>query len=402
MLAIALLAGWSLMPVDTAGYIGWYPSLALDSRDRPHIAYGSESPSYDLKYAFWNGSGWVIQAVDTAGDVGRHTSIALDSQDRPHISYHDAHPNYDLKYAFWNGSSWVIQTVDAAGDVGLYTSIAIDSRDRPHISYYYDWGGYDLKYAFWNGLTWVKQTVDILGNVGLYTSIALDSHNHPHISYYEGGYGRVKYAFWNSSSWVIQIVDVWIGGVPTSIALDSRGMPHISYYNSTNGDLKYAFWNGSSWNIEIVDGSGLRAGYNGTDRALRIGSDDCPRIAYHRENPEDLFYAHRGCPPLEAEEGPGHGSGPQIIVYGQKAEVMTDERGTLSLYDPAGRALKSWNLEPGKSIIDWGRGLSPGVYILGLRTEKGRSRCLRWCPEATLSEAIILFQKGLIRPMAGY
>jgi hypothetical protein len=100
----------------------------------------------DLKYARWTGSEWSITSVDTAGDVGCWTSIALDSSDNPHISYYD-NTNNDLKYAYWTGSSWSITSVDTAEGVGCYTSIALDSSDNPHISYFYGYPHEDLKYA---------------------------------------------------------------------------------------------------------------------------------------------------------------------------------------------------------------------------------------------------------------
>ena len=52
----------------------------------------------NLKYAYRDSSGWHIEVVDTAGDVGWYTSIELDSLGLPHISYYDW-TNGDLKYA---------------------------------------------------------------------------------------------------------------------------------------------------------------------------------------------------------------------------------------------------------------------------------------------------------------
>ena len=48
--------------------------------------------------------GWHIETVDSTGDVGWHTSLALNSKDNPHISYWDG-TNSDLKYAYMESPS---------------------------------------------------------------------------------------------------------------------------------------------------------------------------------------------------------------------------------------------------------------------------------------------------------
>ena len=118
---------------------------------------------------------WQIETVDSAGDMGLFNSLALDSSGNPHISYFD-YTKGVLKYALLNASSWEIETVDSTefGQVGLYNSLALDSSGNPHVSYSYFWFS-DLKYAFWNGSSWEIETVDSEGVVGTHTSLALDS-----------------------------------------------------------------------------------------------------------------------------------------------------------------------------------------------------------------------------------
>ncbi len=172
-------------------------SIALDSLDREHIAFNMN----DFLYYSCDGT---VSCVDSTGDVGRFCSIALDSSGNPHISYNDW-DTWDLKYAYFNGSTWQIETIDTPGNVGFYISLAIDKNDHPHISYFIS-TGFDLKYAWHDGSDWQIESVDTEGSVGLYTSIAIDSLNNPHISYFDNTNKQLKYA------WLESTVEI---GLPT-------------------------------------------------------------------------------------------------------------------------------------------------------------------------------------------
>jgi hypothetical protein len=87
---------------------------------------------------------WDIDVVDDVGNVGWTTSLALDSEDRPHIAYFD-NTNDNLMYATFNGM-WHVVCVDDTGDVGIGMSLAIDEDDWPVISYIDSTNGY-LKVA---------------------------------------------------------------------------------------------------------------------------------------------------------------------------------------------------------------------------------------------------------------
>ncbi len=303
---------WDTDTVDSAGSVGWWTSIALDSSGGPHISY-FDRINLNLKYARqllpWL---WVTETVDSAGRVGEFSSLALDPSGYPHITYLDfvAMNNRDLKYARkLPGGGWKAETVDSEGDVGWFPSIAVDSSGQPHISYY-DFdngsGAGKLKYATRSTSGgWSIETVDSAGDVGAYTSIALDSSGRPHISYFDFTNGNLKYArractrvdgksgalgifcFWSKVT--VDTADVVSGF--TSIALDSSGLPHISYtvFGGGYSEVKYARrFSSGSWSLETVDTGGV-----GMQTSVALDSSGLPHISYPDNVNHTLKYARK-------------------------------------------------------------------------------------------------------------
>jgi hypothetical protein len=301
-------AGWgSSIAVDKEGT----PHIS-------YLRQGGFSDFPQLKYAHWNKTAWNIQTLGNAagqqdgGDQkwwvenvrdGALTSIALDSSDRPHIAYVDYNRapkmdktcyslpkshgqpdlvcklNLQLMYTSWNGTGWNAEPVDDTMYPkdqsalipaiytwhGLYSSLAIDGADRPHISYFSSWnrlcvngvipvGGSvfcdgqwigKLKYATNDGTGWKAEVVDETTNsVGLYTSLKVDKSYRPHISYMDWKTGNLRYATRSgATAWLKKIPDGQNSdtGRFSSLALDSRGLPRIVYMDYKNGHVKYVY-----------------------------------------------------------------------------------------------------------------------------------------------------------------
>ena len=189
---------WVREPVEPHGSnVGWWSSLALEPNYPyvPHISY-YDSTNDDSKHAWLSGTVWLSETVDSAGNVGAFTSLALNSSGNPHVSYLDL-TNDALKYAWLSDTTWLSETVDSTGQPPYNrgrSSLELDQADAIYISYYDATNG-DLKFAHFGGTVWIIQTVDRGGEVGQYSSLALDQAGCPHISYYDATNGDLKYAY---------------------------------------------------------------------------------------------------------------------------------------------------------------------------------------------------------------
>jgi len=165
--------------------------LVLDKSDQPLTCFFNKITG--LNYAYLSDKGWIPKHdVDPNLGAGTFPSLTLDSKDYPHIAYYDQ-INLALKHAYWNGVIWINETLDSDINVGKYPSIAIDQFGFIHISYYDQYNS-ALKYAFWNGSRWKIDTIDNDGDVGKFTSLALNKNGEPRISYYDATNGWLKFA----------------------------------------------------------------------------------------------------------------------------------------------------------------------------------------------------------------
>jgi fibronectin type 3 domain-containing protein len=249
----------SLEPLETRRLMAAQPPFAnatdndtaYDANGTLHVAW-YDTATGSLEYASRSASGvWSDQVtIDSitnlaAGQpgVGNYVQMAIDSQNRPAVAYIDSY-NADVKYASKDSSgSWVVKpVVETLGS--LYPSLAFTTGDTPFISYYVTTAK-DLKTARWNGSTWVKSTVDSTGDVGRSSSIqripgAADRFA---IAYEDNSTGDFKFAELSTAGlWNVTTVDSdpLAGGGFTSLAYDTNNNPAFSYYDSWTSTLKYA------------------------------------------------------------------------------------------------------------------------------------------------------------------
>ena len=109
-------------------------SLAIDSNDNLHVTYVDWTTNFDLMYMKYDNStsSWSTPfSIDSAGNVGEYSSLAIDSNDHLHVTYYDK-TNSSLDYMKYDNStsSWSAPvTLDNTDDVGRFSSLAIDSNN---------------------------------------------------------------------------------------------------------------------------------------------------------------------------------------------------------------------------------------------------------------------------------
>jgi hypothetical protein len=129
------------------------PEIAIDQYNRPHIAWqDNSSGKLQIYYKYWDGASWsslggssTAGGVSNGANVAQNPSLALDTSDRPHIawSYQRYSSNYDIYYKYWDGSAWQgIGSSSVGGGVSdnngssIGPSLCLNSYNIPYITWY--------------------------------------------------------------------------------------------------------------------------------------------------------------------------------------------------------------------------------------------------------------------------
>ncbi|MEM9888784.1 MAG: T9SS type A sorting domain-containing protein [Bacteroidota bacterium] len=244
---------WTFEHVD----FGAKPAIAIDKKDRPHIAYLLEDTPGFLKNAILQDTGFQITLIDQAYYYGP-LAIAMDSKGRPAIALHH-HDDEDEYIYRWDGAFWEALPVASEGHDGWDNAIAFDSQNNIHTSSIdpAQFGsGEGVEYAYFDGNVWTKESIQAgPAQYEFSTCIQVDQSDVPHLVFYDDIGDNLVYANRTSGAWENQTI-ANKGGMFASLVLDESNLPHISYYEQIEGDIgciHYTYFDGENWQDEVMD-----------------------------------------------------------------------------------------------------------------------------------------------------
>ncbi len=281
-------------------------SLALDSQGHPHIAYIYATMVNGwwkdaLIYAYHDGDRWHSKIVDSQmGDydnpssVYNIVSVAVDSDNRPYIAYMAHYSKFYLMLAHWNGTGWEKEQVRESWKTYKHISMSVASNGTVGIAFVAEGSSdYNLVYVKKVGDQWDGDIVGTWDNIKS-VSLTFDSNSNPHIVFvaYDGSDYYVKHAYNDGIEWKIEEIVNSTGTFPkvsfysVSVSIDAQDRVHVAFSDTTgDGSLVYAFCDNVScndtWFVETVVGGWVATGA-GVDSgvALDLSETGIPQIAY--------------------------------------------------------------------------------------------------------------------------
>lgn len=290
----ACTAGNTLATPDMTSSNGGQSAIRLNNAGNPVVAYFDFTNS-SLKIITCGNSacnaGNTTVTVDSVADVGRYPSLKLDSNQKPVVSYLDA-TNGKLKVLHCGNTLCTagnsVVSLPATGVAGYYSSLSLDASDIPTISYY-DLTNQNLTVVRCGDANCSNSNIinvpDSAGNVGLYTSLGLDDSSNPVVSYYDGIHGNLNVL--RCGSPMCGPNAVYVGDTATdvgrysAIKLDANGKPVVSYWDDTNGNLKLLHCGDTTCSQGNSITSPYTTGNTGWDTSLAIDTNGFPVISFY-------------------------------------------------------------------------------------------------------------------------
>jgi len=234
-------------------------SLDIDTNDYPCIAYAQYQQIgafWYIKYLHYNGTSWHSSVINDGNNLSdQGPSLAIDQKNHPHIAYYQAcDPLSDsVKYVYWDGTNWVFAWAESICMRSEQNSLSLtlDTFNHPHIGYC-KWPA--LYYSFYDGSSW--HTEGPIAGASCQIRLDLDSLNLPHVVYVDQMIFHPTYSYrdsvmWNLCGWVEPDTHVYTFR-SVSFCLDDNSEPHVAYVGISSDYDKMKYAKGTFVGIEEV------------------------------------------------------------------------------------------------------------------------------------------------------
>ena len=256
--------GWIKTPVDSIlgiitnywfsfGY--FYTSMALDTLNRPAIAFISWDPADSVFYVKcdrFNGITWDTTVVEYDSAWSPHVqpsdwspSLKINHNNTTYLTYYHIFSQYDtIKLARWSDSinNWIKEPSINEPYGGVSIEMGINQQDKPSIAHGVDVG---LCWSYFDSLTWQTEYTGIdIGWISTHITMDLDQNDKPHIFFHGDPLTGLGYCYkdsvWNTGVWLDTAVHNHMGEV--CLELDRSDSPHVSFRFSDfdTAGVKYA------------------------------------------------------------------------------------------------------------------------------------------------------------------
>jgi len=263
---------------------GFGGSLALDREGQPHLTWTVRylgAPD-TLFYATLVDGGWQIEIVDRF-QMRAYSSIALDSQQRPSIAYMKysqfGFPNEsDIHYRVRMGDGSWQEPRGLAFGAPLKIFLALDAADRPLIAF--PAFGIGLSVRAWvipsQSGSWIPEALGPYSPLNGVSKPRFDPAGVPHLALVELDSQDVWYATRGPVGWTFEVAAQRDQAEFPALGIDAGGNPHVAFYDPGLHEMAYAHREGGQWTQQTVE-TGVTLV---TQPSIDVDVNGNPHIAY--------------------------------------------------------------------------------------------------------------------------
>jgi hypothetical protein len=248
---------WSVSTLDSAGNMGFAPSMAIDSNGVVHVAYMAMRPatptiaeSSYLKYATKSNGTWRFETIDNTMQVGGVATLVVDGTNTVNIIYQD-YDNGTLRYARGSFGNWQITILHGLDGFPEDNSMVIDHTGVVHICCRTYPNG-NISYITNFGGVWSHRNV-FIGGDAYEPSLSLDANGNPHIVFYDYNSDTLFHASENDGVWEVHPL---FPGEYSQFFFEPGGAMDIIYSTSYPGELTLCREEKGVWSNQSIGVSG--------------------------------------------------------------------------------------------------------------------------------------------------